>query len=494
MNSGKGITKAEAFENMQALLRGRTRVIGGSVGDIESRGGVTDVSETETSAEESYEVSSEESSKESSEESSEESSSDESSSSSSSSSSSETAFPETAKPVRVRLEVDEKKGYVTVGIVLNDESTTSVEASEKVGDGSSDGDDDVANVDEVERIPDDSSIASEADSPTSSSDLNDTTPRGLLKEGLAKLRVARHSANEADGVPQSMLVADNEMNDAIDLLSAAADGFEELVEGETDLTLGDDSSSLCAAARGNLGNALLSRGRLQLRLSKLAYAQERNARANGVRAGADGAAQFHEETAEECFVLAGRAFKASLNLSGGPGNGSGSSRALCGWGSALALRGQMAYQTSALVSAAALACAACEKYRSALELDADDTGVQSVESVNTSTGGYVTTREATSSFTVQSKAAAFLDWGDALQLAAKASSKALTESRRNGFNTGADAENGYVQLVANLPSPGECWSKAELCYEQAARWDTQPGGEISDAAARGARACRDATR
>ena len=85
MNSGKGITKAEAFENMQALLRGRTRVIGGSVGDIESRGGVTDVSETETSAEESYEVSSEESSKESSEESSEESSSDESSSSSSSS-------------------------------------------------------------------------------------------------------------------------------------------------------------------------------------------------------------------------------------------------------------------------------------------------------------------------------------------------------------------------------------------------------------------------
>ena len=45
--------------------------------------------------------------------------------------------------------------------------------------------------------------------------------------------------------------------------------------------------------------------------------------------------------------------------------------------------------------------------------------------------------------------------------------------------------------AARLPPPGECWARAEACYEEAMRWDAEGCGED---ARRGLRACAEAFR
>jgi hypothetical protein len=327
-----------------------------------------------------------------------------------------------------------------------------------------------------------------------------------------------------------MLEADADAAAAIAALETAAETFGGLVEASlsdaspedeassdassSDASSSDAVSSLIAgeaAARGNLGNALLARGRLQVRLSSMAASQERRAAASGVRAGAEGAAAFHAEIAEECLVLAGRAFRKALALSSsrlddeearGTDGGMrrlqktnrGAARALTGWGAALALRGSVVLQSAKNASsarafavsaseAASLAAAASEKYRAALELDEDETETSKSESATK-------TDVSNGCFTASARARLFVDWGDALRLAASASADALAASSAPGFEPGAPGEAFFFD-TQRLPPPGECWARAEACYREAERWDDEGCG--SDAR-RGLRACEDAFR
>jgi hypothetical protein len=250
--------------------------------------------------------------------------------------------------------------------------------------------------------------------------------RGRLDEGLASLRAARVAARDAGSNPTRMLEADAALAAAVANLEAAAEAFDRLANDANDAGAKDAGPIFktifagAAAARGNLGNALLARGRLQVRLSSMAASQERRASLAGVRAGAEGAAAFHAEIAEECLVLAGRAFRKALasrrsfqRIGSRFGFGFGTRLEKCrkekrgrrarahrlgrgagaprrrgvGVGVAAARRvsrvanarktktktrsdADVAFAVSAS-EAAALAAAASEKYRAALELDAD---------------------------------------------------------------------------------------------------------------------------
>jgi hypothetical protein len=265
----------------------------------------------------------------------------------------------------------------------------------------------------------------DADADADATAVKSVSARSQLDEGLASLRAARVAARDAGSNPSRMLEADADAAAAIAALETAAETFAVFVEASlsdassedeassdassSDASSSDAVSSLIAgeaAARGNLGNALLARGRLQVRLSSMAASQERRAAASGVRAGAEGAAAFHAEIAEECLVLAGRAFRKALALSSsrddekearGTDGGMrrlqktnrGAARALTGWGAALALRGSVVLQSAKNASsarafavsaseAASLAAAASEKYRAALELDEDETSTSDV--------------------------------------------------------------------------------------------------------------------
>ena len=357
--------------------------------------------------------------------------------------------------------------------------------------------------------------------------------RARLDEGLASLRAARLAARDAGSNPTRMLEADADAAAAVANLEAAAEAFDRLATDANDAGPNENDERRifagAAAARGNLGNALLARGRLQVRLSSMAASQERRASLAGVRAGAEGAAAFHAEIAEECLVLAGRAFRKTL-ASRDPFKGSerdsdsdserdsrnaenrsaNAARALTGWGAALALRGDAALASAArrrdasLASqtrenknknnvtdadvafavsaseAAALAAAASEKYRAALELDASsDSDSDSDDD------------ESRFIFTAETRARAFTDWGDALRLAARAAASALAATSGPGFEPGRGQEFVSVFDAARLPPPGECWARAEACYEEALRWDAEGCGED---ARRGLRACAEAFR
>ena len=178
----------------------------------------------------------------------------------------------------------------------------------------------------------------------------------------------------------------------------------------------------------------------------------------------------------------------------------GAARALTGWGAALALRGgaalesaltrrrsasafdDVASETEAFAvsasEAAALAAAASEKYRAALELDADARASDEENDAN----------PTVPCFTAETRARAFLDWGDALRLAARASGEALAASSSPGFESGRGP--GFFD-AARMPPPGECWARAEACYDEALRWDREGCGED---ALRGLRACEEAFR
>jgi hypothetical protein len=368
----------------------------------------------------------------------------------------------------------------------------------------------------------------DADADADATAVKSVSARSQLDEGLASLRAARVAARDAGSNPSRMLEADADAAAAIAALETAAETFAGLVEASlsdassedeassdassSDASSSDAVSSLIAgeaAARGNLGNALLARGRLQVRLSSMAASQERRAAASGVRAGAEGAAAFHAEIAEECLVLAGRAFRKALALSSsrddekearGTDGGMrrlqktsrGAARALTGWGAALALRGSVVLQSAKNASsarafavsaseAAALAAAASEKYRAALELDEDETSTSDAATKSDVSNGC---------FTASARARLFVDWGDALRLAASASADALAASSAPGFEPGAPGEAFFFD-TQRLPPPGECWARAEACYREAERWDDEGCG--SDAR-RGLRACEDAFR
>ena len=360
--------------------------------------------------------------------------------------------------------------------------------------------------------------------------------RARLDEGLASLRAARLAARDAGSNPTRMLEADADAAAAVANLEAAAEAFDRLANDANDAGPNDagpnekDFRTIFAgagAARGNLGNALLARGRLQVRLSSMAASQERRASLAGVRAGAEGAAAFHAEIAEECLVLAGRAFRKALasrdpfRKSGDSDSDSdserdsrnaekrsaGAARALTGWGAALALRGDAALASAArrrdasLASrtrenisdvsdadvafavsaseAAALAAAASEKYRAALELETNSDSESDDDESHFSI------------FTAETRARAFTDWGDALRLAARAAASALAATSGPGFEPGRGQEFESVFDAARLPPPGECWARAEACYEEAMRWDAEGCGED---ARRGLRACAEAFR
>ena len=361
--------------------------------------------------------------------------------------------------------------------------------------------------------------------------------RGRLDEGLASLRAARVAARDAGSNPTRMLEADAALAAAVANLEAAAEAFDRLANDANDAGAKDAGPIFktifagAAAARGNLGNALLARGRLQVRLSSMAASQERRASLAGVRAGAEGAAAFHAEIAEECLVLAGRAFRkalASRDSSAGSGDSdsdserdsgnaekksAGAARALTGWGAALALRGDAALASASrrrdasLASrtgeknnsntsntsdadvayavsgseGAALAAAARGKYRAALERDA-------------SSDLDLETRQRRIARAASTRARAFTDWGDALRLAARAAASALAATSGAsgpGFEPGRGQEFVSVFDAARLPPPGECWARAEACYEEALRWDAEGCGED---ARRGLRACAEAFR
>ena len=389
---------------------------------------------------------------------------------------------------------------------------------------------------EGELFPDEKKNGSEATTTDADADadadatavksVSSVSARSRLDEGLASLRAARVAARDAGSNPSRMLEADADAAAAIAALETAAETFAGLVEASLlDAAIGDEASpeasssdasssetasSLIAgeaAARGNLGNALLARGRLQVRLSSMAASQERRAAASGVRAGAEGAAAFHAEIAEECLVLAGRAFRKALALSSSRDDDEearrtdgqmtrarksrGAARALTGWGAALALRGSVVLESAKNASsarafavsaseAAALAAAASEKYRAALELDEDETFTSAASATKSSSDGC---------FTAETRARAFVDWGDALRLAASASADALAASSGAGFE--AERGEAFFFDAARLPPPGECWARAEACYREAARWDDEGCGED---ARRGLRACEDAFR
>ena len=158
-----------------------------------------------------------------------------------------------------------------------------------------------------------------------------------------------------------MVDADDELAAAVTALqaaSSAADAFASVDDSGAEEDSEDDSptaridaaaaTAAAAAAAGNLANALLARGRLQRRLANAAAREEQRAARSGIRAGVDGACDFHTELAEEFLVMAGRSFRRALVTSDGPGiepaTSPGATRALTGWGAALALRGRMVFE------------------------------------------------------------------------------------------------------------------------------------------------------
>jgi hypothetical protein len=273
-----------------------------------------------------------------------------------------------------------------------------------------------------------------------------------------------------------MVDADDDLSAAVDALERAATLADAAVDAGTTVDAGYAGASTsaattaaaaaAAAASGNLANALLARGRLQRRLAAAAQAEESRAATLGVRAGVEGAAAFHTEIAEEFLVLAGRRFRQALmaaavvdsinsNIStadgdgdgasggdrgggsAGGGSGAGVTRALTGWGAALALRGRMVREAGAgAAEAAALAAAASEKYRAALE----------------------SPHASSAAFPVTSRAAVFMDWGDALRLAGESSADAAAAS-------GVSGGDGVA--------PDECWGRALQCYREVGRRDAQ---------------------
>ena len=68
---------------------------------------------------------------------------------------------------------------------------------------------------------------------------------------------------------------------------------------------------------------------------------------------------------------------------------------------------------------------------------------------------------------------------------------ALAATSGPGFEPGRGQEFESVFDAARLPPPGECWARAEACYEEALRWDAEGCGED---ARRGLRACAEAFR
>ena len=109
--------------------------------------------------------------------------------------------------------------------------------------------------------------------------------------------------------------------------------------------------------------------------------------------------------------------------------------------------------------AAALAAAASEKYRAALELDEDETFTSVASATKSSSDGC---------FTAETRARAFVDWGDALRLAASASADALAASSGAGFE--AERGEAFFFDAARLPPPGRnfgsCQAGAWTSYYQ----------------------------
>jgi hypothetical protein len=496
INAAVGLTKEAAFQNMQALLREKS---------------------DETGSDETPEDTPEEEEEEKEEE------------------------DWSARPVRVSLATG-RDGRVVATLATRGEKETGAESSvdeiepSTLTDSSGFATDDGTSREtepnaRLARLGDDEENAEEND--PASRDIF-VSARARLDEGLASLRAARLAARDAGSNPTSMLEADADAAAAVANLEAAAEAFDRLATDANDAGPNENDERRifagAAAARGNLGNALLARGRLQVRLSSMAASQERRASLAGVRAGAEGAAAFHAEIAEECLVLAGRAFRKTLASRSDPFKGSerdsdsdserdsrnaenrsaGAARALTGWGAALALRGDAALASASrrrdasLASqtrenknknnvtdadvafavsaseAAALAAAASEKYRAALELDA---GSDSDSDSDDDESRFV--------FTAETRARAFTDWGDALRLAARAAASALAATSGPGFEPGRGQEFVSVFDAARLPPPGECWARAEACYEEALRWDAEGCGED---ARRGLRACAEAFR
>ena len=261
--------------------------------------------------------------------------------------------------------------------------------------------------------------------------------REALNEGLALLRRARDAARDAGDSPAAMVDADDELAAAVTALrraSALADSAAgespggESPGGESPAGGSSSSSSpAAAAAAGNLANALLARGRLQRRLANAAAREEARARSAGIRAGVEGAVDFHAELAEEFLVLAGRSFRRALVAADGPGiepaSSPGATRALTGWGAALALRGRMVFEAGdpeSSAEAAALALAASEKYRAALETP------------------FAT--DPSSGFDGAQRAGTLMDWGDALRLAGDATRDAEGGFGRSGDGSGDGPE------------------------------------------------------
>ena len=212
------------------------------------------------------------------------------------------------------------------------------------------------------------------------------------------------------------------------------------------------------AAAGNLANALLARGRLQRRLANAAAREEQRAARSGIRAGVDGACDFHTELAEEFLVMAGRSFRRALVTSDGPGiepaTSPGATRALTGWGAALALRGRMVFEAGdpeSSAEAAALALAASEKYRAALNTPfaREETAPE-----NGSPGP---------SFDASQRAGTLMDWGDALRLAGEATRDAETA----GLRTEAPASDFFAQAIDAFEDALKC--DPEGCGDEAGR-------------------------
>ena len=332
-----------------------------------------------------------------------------------------------------------------------------------------------------------SSVSSLAVSSDASTDAS--AVREALDRGLASLRRARAAARDAGNDPARMLDADENLAAAVQdleraeaIADAAAKG--EAREGEErqrresleERQLSRESSisalSATAAASGNLANALLARGRLRRRLFAAATAEAARANAAGLRAGTDGAAAFHAEAAEEFLVRAGRGRHVRHPHAAEPRpRAEGAARALVGWGAALALRGRLARETgggdgAGAVEAAALAAAASEKYRVALEPDsALQIGVgialPPLEGAGIARLGLGRLRTPGAA----ARAGAYLDWGDALRLAAEASAEAARASARGG-----SARSSAAKRFA--PPRRESWARAGGTLPS--RW--RPGG------------------
>lgn len=119
-------------------------------------------------------------------------------------------------------------------------------------------------------------------------------------------------------------------------------------------------------------------------------------------------------------------------------------RALTGWGAALTLRARIVMEADAgAAQAAALAAAASEKYRAALE----------------------SPHASSASFAATSRAVVFMDWGDALRLAAESSAAAAAAASDLGRGGGV--------------SPDECWARALQCYREAERLDPDGCGAVA---------------